>query len=224
MVVTASVERLRAALAARDVDAVVACAHEDVVVSVDGDAADVVGRDELRAWLERLRDATADSRWVVHVSSRGDGSPAAVEDEVTLAWRPLPASAGSGPARPRWVVVAGSVRLEVAPGDGALRRARVRVDRAAVAAQLAGAERLPASSVRTEVALATFDPEASPPVLDERTLAPPAGHGARRAGRAVLVALGVLLAVGAVLGGLWWTDVLPAGLVPDGLLPERPAG
>ncbi|MDA8436162.1 MAG: OmpA family protein [Actinomycetales bacterium] len=185
----AAVAALSDAIDRRDVEAAVACLSPDVVVEIPRWGGPWRGREGAAAGLTELFALCEQTRCAVRESQVGTGQ---VNDQVILAAK------SSRAATSAWMVATATSTAEVR--DGLVTHLSVDVDAAAFASQWRGAG-LAAASVRSEVALIGFDPDARI-VTDVRTVEP-APHratpeqGRRRwplwtaAAAVVLVALGV---------------------------------
>lgn len=201
-----------AALNSRDLGGALRFFDDDVRLRIDGAGEPVVGRAAAEERMRELLERTADSRFQVHFSAQGHGR---AQQEVTVAARPLP------PGPQDWAVARGTVTWEVDPSTGLVRRAHVAVDRDALAAQWQRTAPLPAGSFRSELALASFDPDE---VVHTKVtvLQDPEPRRRRRAG---LVAAAVaLLAGAAVVAGLLVTDEPGTAAAPTAAASEEDAG
>lgn len=147
------------ALDRRDVDAALACLSPDVVVEIPRWGGPWRGRDAVAAGLAELFALCERTRCEVRESQVGTRQ---VNDQVLLAAK------SSRAATTGWMVATATSTAEVR--DGLVTHLSVDVDADALASQWRGAG-LAAASVRSEVALIGFDPDATV-VTDVRTVEP----------------------------------------------------
>ena len=177
------------ALDRRDVDAALTCLSPDVVVDIPRWGGPWRGRDAVEAGLAELFSLCEQTRCEVRESQVGTGQ---VNDTVLLAAK------SSRAATTGWMVATATSTAEVR--DGLVTHLSVDVDADALSSQWRGAG-LSAASVRSEVALIGFDPDATV-VTDVRTVEPVPHRAAAEQGRrrwplwtgaavALLVALGI---------------------------------
>lgn len=185
----AAVASLAEAIDRRDADAAVACLSKDVVVTLPRWGGPWRGRAAVAAALSRLFDLCEQTRCVIRESHVGSGQ---VHDHAIIALKSSHAS------NAEWMVATATSTAELT--GGLITRLSLDVDADALTSQWRGAG-LAAASVRSEVALAGFDPDAST-VTDVRTIdavthqaPPPAGSRTRGA-----VLAGALIAALAVVG------------------------
>ena len=149
----------------RDVQAAVACLSADVLVDVPGWGGPWRGRDGVAAGLAELFGACEQTRCVIRESQVGTGR---VNDRVIVAAK------SSQAATPEWMVATATSAAEVT--GGLVTRLTVTVDTDALRRQWAGTA-LASTSLRSEVALAGFDPDAQ--VVTSVRAFEPVTHGAR---------------------------------------------
>lgn len=202
-----------AALNSRDLDGALRFFADDVRLRIDGAGETAVGRAAAEERMRELLGRTSDSRFQVHFSAQGQGR---AQQEVTVAARPLP------PGPQDWAVARGTVTWEVDAGTGLVRRAHVAVDRDALAAQWQRTAPLPAGSFRSELALASFDPDE---VVHTKVTVLQDPEPRRRRRRAGLVAAAVALVAGAaVVAGLLVTDQPGTAAAPTAAATEATVG
>ena len=182
----AIVARLADAIDRRDAAAAIACLSPDVRVEVAGWGGPWLGREAAAEALGGLFDVCEQTRCVIRESQVDSGQ---INDQVIIAAK------SSRSANTGWMVAAATSTATLR--DGLISHLVVDVDSAALLSQWRGTG-LAAASVRSEVALIGFDPDARV-VTDVRSVEPVSHRAApgERSRRPVWIALvAVVLAVG----------------------------
>ena len=199
----AVVASLADAVDRRDVEAALACLSPDVVVEVPRWGGPWRGRDAAAAALGELFAVCEQTRCVVRESVVGTGQ---VNDQVIFAAK------SSRAANSGWMVTTATSAAAVR--SGLVTRLTVDVDTDALLSQWRGTG-LAAASVRSEVALAGFDPDAH--VVTDVRAVEPASHRAQeaqRSRRAWWLAAIVVLVLGAA-GAAWGAVARDRAPVPS---------
>ena len=186
----------------RDVQAAIACLSPDVLVEVPGWGGPWQGRDSVSSGLVEFFAACEQTRCVIRESQVGPGR---VQDRVIVAAR------SSHAATPEWMVATATSAAEVT--GGLVTRLTVTVDTDALRRQWAGTA-LASTSLRSEVALAGFDPDAQ--VVTSVRAIDPVTHGPRPAPSArrwVWVGFAAAVLIGAA-GAAWAFSQRPPSATP----------
>ncbi len=200
----AIVASLADAVDRRDVAATVACLSPDVVVEVPRWGGPWRGRDAAAAALGELFAVCEQTRCVVRESQVGSGE---VNDQVIFAAK------SSRAANAEWMVTTATSTAVVS--DGLIGRLTVDVDTDALLSQWRGVG-LAAASVRSEVALAGFDPDAHV-VTDVRAIEP-VSHRVRephRSRRPVWLAAAAVVVLGTGAAVLATANGRPTAQAPS---------
>lgn len=195
----AVVASLADAVDRRDVAAAVACLSPDVVVEVPRWGGPWHGRDAVASALGELFAVCEQTRCVVRESQVTTGE---INDQLNFAAKSTRA------ANPEWMVTTATSTSVVT--DGLVSHLTVELDTDALLSQWHGTG-LAASSVRSEVALAGFDPDAH--VVTDVRAVEPVSHRAEERGRSrrpLWIGVAALVVVGSVAGVLAASARTPA--------------